>query len=34
MPLEGAAGEAEERHTGYAFRSWAEVEDLIIKLDE
>ena len=32
--LEGAAGEAEERHTGYAFRGWAEAEDLIIKLDE
>jgi hypothetical protein len=32
--LEGAAGEAEERRTGYAFRGWAEAEDLIIKLDE
>ena len=32
--LEGAAGEAEERHAGYTFRGWAEAEDLIIKLSE
>ena len=32
--LEGAAGETEERHAGYAFRGWAEAEGLIIKLDE
>jgi hypothetical protein len=32
--LEGAAGELDERHAGYAFRSWAEAEGLIIKLDE
>jgi hypothetical protein len=28
--VEGAAGEAEERHAGYAFRVWAEAEGLII----
>ena len=27
--LEGAAGEADERHAGNAFRGWAEAEDLI-----
>ena len=32
--LEGAAGETEERHAGYAFRGWAEAENLIIKLGE
>ncbi len=32
--LEGAAGEEEERHAGYAFRGWAEGESLIIKLGE
>ena len=32
--VEGAAGEAEERHAGYAFRGWAEAEGLIIKLSE
>ena len=32
--LEGAAGETEERHAGYAFRGWAEAEGLILKLDE
>ena len=32
--LEGAAGEAEERGAGDAFRDWAEAEDLIIKLGE
>jgi len=32
--LEGAAGETEERHAGYAFRGWAEAEGLIFKLDE
>ena len=32
--LEGAAGETEERHAGYTFRSWAEAEGLIIKLGE
>jgi hypothetical protein len=32
--LEGAAGEADERHAGYAFRSWAEAEGLIVKLGE
>jgi hypothetical protein len=32
--LEGAAGEAEERHAGYQLRGWAEAEHLIIKLDE
>jgi len=32
--LEGAVGEAEERHAGYAFRGWAEVERLIVKPDE
>ena len=26
--VEGAAGEAEERHAGYAFRGWAEAEGL------
>ena len=30
--LEGAAGESEERHAGYAFRGWAEAEGLIVKL--
>ena len=30
--VEGAAGEAEERHAGHAFRGWAEAEGLIIKL--
>ena len=32
--LEGAAGEADEHHAGYAFRGWAESEDLIIKLGD
>ena len=32
--LEGAAGETEERHAGYTFRSWAEAEGLIMKLGE
>jgi hypothetical protein len=32
--LEGAAGEAEERHAGYQLRGWAEAEHLIIKLDD
>ena len=32
--VEGAAGEAEERDAGYAFRGWAEAEGLIIKLGE
>jgi hypothetical protein len=32
--LEGAAGEADERHAGDAFRGWAEAEGLIIKLGE
>ena len=32
--LEGAAGETEERHAGYAFRGWAEAENLIINLGE
>jgi len=32
--LEGAVGEAEERHAGYAFRGWAEAENLIVKLGE
>ena len=32
--LEGATGETEERHAGYAFRSWAEAEQLIVKLGE
>ena len=32
--LEGAAGEAEERHASYTFRGWAESEGLIIKLGE
>jgi hypothetical protein len=32
--LEGAAGEAEERGAGDAFRGWAEAENLIIKLGE
>ena len=32
--LEGAAGEAEERAAGDAFRSWAEAEHLIIKFGE
>jgi hypothetical protein len=32
--LEGAAGEADERHAGNAFRGWAEAEDLIAKLGE
>jgi hypothetical protein len=32
--LEGAAGQADERHAGDAFRGWAEAEDLIIKLGE
>ena len=32
--LEGAAGEEEERHAGYAFRGWAEGENIIIKLGE
>ena len=30
--LEGAAGEEDERHAGYAFRGSAEAEGLIIKL--
>ena len=29
--LEGAAGEAEERDAGDAFRGWAEAEHLIVK---
>jgi hypothetical protein len=29
--LEGAASETEERAAGYAFRGWAEVEQLIVK---
>jgi hypothetical protein len=32
--LEGAAGEADERYAGYAFRGWAEAEGLIVKLGE
>ena len=32
--LEGAAGEAEERGAGDAFRGWAEAENLISKLGE
>ena len=32
--LEGAAGEAEERAAGDAFRGWAEAEHLIVKLGE
>jgi hypothetical protein len=32
--LEGAAGEAEERHAGYTFLDWAVGEGLIIKLGE
>jgi hypothetical protein len=32
--LEGAAGEADERHAGDAFRGWAEAEDVIVKLDQ
>jgi len=32
--LQGAAGEAEERHAGCAFRGWAEAEGIIIKLGE
>jgi hypothetical protein len=32
--LEGAAGEAEERDAGYAFRGWVEAEGLIIKLGD
>jgi len=32
--LEGAAGEAEEHHAGYAFRAWAEAEGLVVKLDK
>ena len=32
--LEGAAGEVEERHAGYAFQGWAEAEGLIIKRGE
>ena len=32
--IEGAAGEAEERRAGDAFRGWAEAENLIIKLGE
>jgi hypothetical protein len=32
--IEGAAGEAEERGAGAAFRGWAEAENLIIKLGE
>ena len=32
--LEGAAAEENERHAGYAFRGWAESEDLIIKLGD
>ena len=32
--LEGAAGEAEERGAGDAFRDWVEAEGLINKLDE
>ena len=32
--LEGASGEADERHAGDAFRGWAEAEGLIIKLGE
>jgi hypothetical protein len=31
---EGAAGEAEERDAGYAFRGWAEAEHLIVKFGE
>jgi hypothetical protein len=32
--LEGAAGEAEERDAGNAFRGWVEAEQLIVKLGE
>jgi hypothetical protein len=32
--LEGAVGEVDERNAGYAFRGWAEAENLIIKLGE
>ena len=32
--LEGAAGEAEERAAGDAFRDWAEAEHVIVKLGE
>ena len=32
--LEGAAGEADERHAGNAFRGWAEAEHLIVKFGE
>ena len=32
--LEEAAGEAEERAAGDAFRDWAEGEDLIVKFGE
>jgi hypothetical protein len=32
--LEGAAGEAEKRDAGYAFRGWAEADGLIIKPGE
>lgn len=29
--LEGAIGEAEERNIAYAFREWAEAENLLVK---
>jgi hypothetical protein len=32
--LEGAAGEAEERDAGDAFRGWVEAERLIVKFGE
>ena len=32
--LKGAAGEAEERDAGCAFRGWAKAEGLIIKLGD
>ena len=32
--LEGAAGEEQERHAGYAFRGRAETEGSILKLGE
>jgi hypothetical protein len=31
---QGAVGEVDERHAGYAFRGWAEAENLIVKLGE
>jgi hypothetical protein len=31
--LEGAAGEPDERHAGYAFRDWAEAEGIIVAMN-